>query len=590
MRMAWFQLRRKAGVKPKPRRTTRPARSTRPAVEVLEDRRLLSGGINLFPVSHKPSSYFEGGDLIVGSDKNLWFLESGVVTGLSDQMIGMMTPTGQVQEFPLPSSGARGLAGITTGPDSKLWFSEFYGGAVGTTPTTGTPITEYRTSNGVGGGITPGPDGKLWVASGSQGGGSTTAYITSISTDGSQVSQYKLPDASGPEGITKGPDGSLWFAESAGNRIGRITTNGGLTEFPVPTANSGPGRITVGPGNNLWFTEFNSGKIGEITTSGSFAEFTIPVANSQPNGITEGPDGNLWITLEGTGQIARMTPTGSFSFYTIPGDNPGAIVPSAIVTGPDSKSLWFLAAGASEIGQLVLDQPLTATGSPIALSVAQGIVGTVATFTDADPAATAGSFTASILWGDGSASAGTISADPRGGFDVTGTHTYAQPGTYAVAATITDIDTSHDTAGSTAATRSTAQVAPAPPVPAPAPGIPLTGDVTSLVQVTLTPAPRNRKRKSRGLTETLTVIDGSGSPLQGPLSVVLRGLKRTLKLRVGDRIASGFVGTRKKKSPFVVINLAGGVLQPNGSVSLVVQFSARPNGLTMSVFAGTSPK
>jgi large repetitive protein len=47
-------------------------------------------------------------------------------------------------------------------------------------------------------------------------------------------------------------------------------------------------------------------------------------------------------------------------------------------------------------------------------------------FTDADdPSATAASFTASINWGDGTTSIGTIVANGNGGFLVTGNHTYA---------------------------------------------------------------------------------------------------------------------------------------------------------------------
>jgi hypothetical protein len=50
-----------------------------------------------------------------------------------------------------------------------------------------------------------------------------------------------------PSGITVGPDGALFFTENAGNKIGRITTAGVITEFPIPTENSQPNGITTGP-------------------------------------------------------------------------------------------------------------------------------------------------------------------------------------------------------------------------------------------------------------------------------------------------------------------------------------------------------
>src|SRR3954471_19246906 len=40
-----------------------------------------------------------------------------------------------------------------------------------------------------------------------------------------------------PLGITAGPDANLWFTERVGNKIGRITPAGTITEFTIPTAN-----------------------------------------------------------------------------------------------------------------------------------------------------------------------------------------------------------------------------------------------------------------------------------------------------------------------------------------------------------------
>jgi virginiamycin B lyase len=74
--------------------------------------------------------------------------------------------------------------------------------------------------------------------------------------------EYTIPTAgSAPSGITAGPDGALWFTESAGNKIGRITTSGTITELTVPTAASNPTGIAAGPDGNLWFTERDANKI-----------------------------------------------------------------------------------------------------------------------------------------------------------------------------------------------------------------------------------------------------------------------------------------------------------------------------------------
>ena len=49
---------------------------------------------------------------------------------------------------------------------------------------------------------------------------------------------------------------------------------------------------------------------------------------------------------------------------------------------------------------------------------------TVATFTDANPSATAGDFTATIDWGDGQTTTGTVT-EKNGVFSVAGSNTYA---------------------------------------------------------------------------------------------------------------------------------------------------------------------
>ena len=69
-----------------------------------------------------------------------------------------------------------------------------------------------------------------------------------------------MPTAlSGPQFIIKGPDGALWFTELATNKIGRITTTGVITEFPVPRGSSSNLLgITAGPDGALWFAEQNS--------------------------------------------------------------------------------------------------------------------------------------------------------------------------------------------------------------------------------------------------------------------------------------------------------------------------------------------
>ena len=69
-------------------------------------------------------------------------------------------------------------------------------------------------------------------------------------------------------------------------------------------------------------------------------------------------------------------------------------------------------------------------------SVALGSNATLATFTDSNAADSAGDFTATIDWGDGTLTAGTITGS-NGAFAVGGSHTYASDGNFTLATSVT---------------------------------------------------------------------------------------------------------------------------------------------------------
>ena len=86
----------------------------------------------------------------------------------------------------------------------------------------------------------------------------------------------------------------------------------------------------------------------------------------------------------------------------------------------------------------VRDAPLTA--SPVNFTAVAGaqFSGPVATFTDANPGGKVSDFTATIIWGDGTSSSGTVTAGNSGGFVVNGTHTYASTGSFTTTVSIKD--------------------------------------------------------------------------------------------------------------------------------------------------------
>ena len=123
-----------------------------------------------------------------------------------------------------------------------------------------------------------------------------------------------------------GPNSDIWFGEQIANKIGRLTTDGMLTEFPVPTTgtlkfkhctyeSSGPGEgyILFGPDGNSWFTESVGNKIVKMTLDGHMQEFDVPTPDSGPLTLALGPDGALWFVER------QASKTGDASGFLAPG-------------------------------------------------------------------------------------------------------------------------------------------------------------------------------------------------------------------------------------------------------------------------------
>jgi virginiamycin B lyase len=143
-------------------------------------------------------------------------------------------------------------------------------------------------------------------------------------------------------GIAAGPDGAVWFGEWGTGAIGRITTDGILTEYPLPTQNSGVHSIVAGPDGALWFTAWSHywdpDSVGRITTAGAITLYPLPNA-TWPWGITVGSDGAVWFTESNVVKIGRITMEGVLTEY-----GSDSWQPWGIAAGPDG-SLWFAAEG-----------------------------------------------------------------------------------------------------------------------------------------------------------------------------------------------------------------------------------------------------
>jgi streptogramin lyase len=307
------------------------------------------------------NGFYSPSDIINGPQQNLWFM---MPYYRGQGGVGKITTNAVAADYSVPadaSSLSQACNGapegsctigptLALGPDGNLWFTlgwSYSGGkagGVGSVTPSGTISAAYPlpVASAAPNAITAGPDGNLWFATTNW---PTPEYIGKVTTSGS-FTEYPLPGAAtqtttGQNALTVGPDKNVWFTDQQGT-VGKITTAGVVSEYTIPTANAFPFAIAPGPDGNLWFSEAHGPKIARMTTSGAIAEFMLS-SGAYPTGITGGSDGNVWFADFGTGKIGRITTNGTVTEYgAIPGpvDDATNSAPVSIVTGPDGN-LWF---------------------------------------------------------------------------------------------------------------------------------------------------------------------------------------------------------------------------------------------------------
>ena len=313
-----------------------------------------------------PSVNAQPNGMTPGPDGAVWFTE------YAEGRIGRIDANGVVTEYVVPPSLSRPYNIVNGRDGSNLWFTVAAYNAVGRISTNGAIQLFAIPFNVVGTGITMGPDGRLWLLDFGpeyiQGmvtnGGVVALTLSNSIVTGAAYYNSNMTVNSRPAKSTTGPDGNLYFTEQLAGKIGRITTNGVITETAISPTNTQPINITTGPDGALWFTQASSNALGRIDTNLNITQFVLPTNNSaeaiadEPNGITLGKDGNLYYTDSPSGIVGSVNLSGTnFSvtqFYT-PTTN---AEPWLIATGPDGN-IWFGELSVNQIGKFFLPVPLS---------------------------------------------------------------------------------------------------------------------------------------------------------------------------------------------------------------------------------------
>src|ERR1700686_775969 len=270
-----------------------------------------TGGIREFrlPIKHTNADM-----VILGPDKRIWFASHGPYWHMNDyqpsHVLGAIDTAGTVREVSRTPKGVP--AYVAVGPVGNVWFDDpTTGSLLRVSPSLTVRAIKIPSLLLIDPSIAFGPDGNLWVHGENS--------IIRVTPDG-VAAKFAVPTPSSePSNLIVGPDGNIWFVERRGNKIARMTPQGGhIVEFTLMSPQSDPGDIIVGPDKRIWFTEGTGNRIGRISLDGEISEFVVPAAGSYPKELVAGPDGNLWFTEPQSNRIGRITPAGDITEFPIP--------------------------------------------------------------------------------------------------------------------------------------------------------------------------------------------------------------------------------------------------------------------------------
>jgi len=225
-------------------------------------------------------------------------------------------------------------------------------------------------------------------------------------------------------------------------------SDAGVHAFGVTLRTAGSDSITATDS----LTSTITGSQGGIVVSPAAA--SALVLTGFPSSISSGVAGTISVTAKdvfgnsatgyrGTIHFTSSDPTATLpANYTFLAADGGTHSFSAtlLTTGAQSLTATDVGAGSlsgTESNIAVLPFPfLSAQGLAITGTEGQTFGGSVATFVTTGGSQVSGNFTASIDWGDGKLSAGTVVAGSGGSFTVTGSHAYLALGQFTVNITI----------------------------------------------------------------------------------------------------------------------------------------------------------
>ena len=399
-----------------------------------------------------------------------------------------LTPSGTLTTLYSFTGGADGNGPSGTlvfGSDGALYGVTSVGGSrdegtVFRITTAGALTTLYSFTGGADGlfpqnGLLLGADGNFYGTT--NGGAMGRGTIFRISSAGALTTLYQMSPGDGTSlsGLIQDAKGTLYgeanhtdpFPAGGPGTIFELTAGGAFVTLRAMDFHTGvnpAGGLTIASDGNLYGTDSSGG----TNTWGAIFSLTLqqPLTLTPAilGAVTEGASASLTVAQVKGGQ----PPYSALINWGDGTTSPGTVTSDGAVLGThtwaEESSLVVTVTVTDAGGQTatvhdtvtVVDAPLSGTAVAVVTSEGAVFSGAVASFNDANSGATAADFTATITWGDGTTSIGTVTG--TGPFTVSGTHTWADESSSPLAVTVTVTDDG----GQTATVNDTVTVVDAP--------------------------------------------------------------------------------------------------------------------------------
>jgi virginiamycin B lyase len=261
-----------------------------------------SGAITEYAI---PTASSQPWGIVQGSDGRIWFAE------YNKSKLGAVTTSGTFSEYATADYPNDTPYLLTDRGDGTMWYTSSSVNRVGyvVEKTGATSDLVIPTGNSVPTALAEGIDGNLYFDE------SNADKFGYLASSLGSITEFSLPHANTyVSQMVRGPDGQIWFTESGNyssdtGKIDALNTTGTpyiAAAYQTVSPNSYPSGITVGADGALWFTENGVDAIGRVTTDGTVTEYKSPVSGLDLYGIAASPNGSLWFCEAEVDRIGEL--------------------------------------------------------------------------------------------------------------------------------------------------------------------------------------------------------------------------------------------------------------------------------------------